>query len=398
MSMLVGLLLALNIGLCASLLSERWMRGLFGVLALAALTYLVQSHFSTPGYEVVPLLVLGLSLSGMLAGPSVVAIAPALAALIPMALVYDGASALSVHNHWQTVAVLTAGLAAGFSLRQAWTNLHARSERWGRALFLLPMLAAPLTFIAMTTPRSGARAGNVLLPMVSLDGLEARLVVLQDSGASSWPWLEPLENSALVAIAAIGFSALLYMVVRSGLTKHRVLMSTFALATMIVWGVVTVTSSAAVMPLMNVDPELVVEALRPSYVPAEAMVYLAPERAEWRMSQPALALWLGMGAWLASSALLTVRQRVHVVEAGRESSALAPLLFVVAALFFAEAWSLQSLGVPSQKGANGALFALAALVGAATLLQGRLRTIVWMLVTASTSMWLVAFVSERVIS
>lgn len=398
MSVAIGLLLALNIGLCASLLPERWLRLLFAGLSVLSLVWLIQQHVARPGDELATLWVLGLSLSGVFAGSGIAVLALPLAALIPLSLATDANVALAVHNHWHTAGSIVLAMGVGAALRQAWLVAHEGAPTWGRPALLTVLLASPLTFILGATPGVGARAGNLLLPMQSLDGLEARMVVLDASGASSWPWLEAIEYGAVVAAALIGFSVLLFFAARPERPRHRLLLSFFALAVMLVWGFVTLASPATFAPLTDVDPQKVVDALRPGFVPAEATIYLTPERDEWKMSVAALSLWLGVGAWVASSALLAVRAPQPPSQLQREPAALAPTLLLAGGLLLAEAWSQQAMSAASPGRGYGLVFAIAAAVAAASSLRGRARLGAWLITAAAIAAWSMSLIAARVIA
>lgn len=398
MSVAIGLLLALNIGLCASLLPERWLRLLFAGLSALSLVWLIQQHIARPGFELATLWVLGLSLSGVFSGAGVAVLALPLAALIPLSLAGDANVALAVHNHWHTAGTIVLAMGVGAALRQAWLVAHEGAPTWGRPALLSVLLASPLTFILGATPSVGARAGNLLLPMQSVDGLEARMVVLDANGASSWPWLEAIEFGSVIAVALIGFSALLFFAARPDRPRHRLLLSFFALAVMVTWGFVTVASPGSLGPLTDVDPQKVVDALRPGFVPAEATVYLTPERDEWKMSIAALSLWFGVGAWVATSALLAVRPTQAPAQLQREPAALAPALLLGGGLLLAEAWSQQAMSASADGGGYGLVFAIAAAVAAASSLRGRARLGAWLIVAACIAAWSMSLIAGRVVA
>lgn len=395
---LLGLFLAMNVALGAALLSERTLRILFAVLTLLAGVWLIVGHLQAPGHEVVSLLLVGVLLAGTFGGGGVAVLALPVGLLAPLALASSGGVALAVHNHWHTASTLLLGLGVALALRQAWSLAEASSSRWARPALLTALTAAPSAFFLMTTPATGLRAGNVLLPMATPTGQEARLVVLQDGGANSWPWLEPLQFALPVGLALLGMVVLLAFAARPGFLRHRIIMAVVALVLLVVWGFVAIASPGALAPLREVDPELVVAAIRPAFVPADAMAYLSPEWDTWQMSRAALALWFGVGAWLAASLLLVTRAPLPAGAVPRETAALAPIVLLIAALMLAEAWSLQALGVASQMGAPGLVFALTALVACATLLGERLRFAMWLVVAAVSSSWLLAFVAEKVIA
>ena len=398
MMLLLALFLAMNVALASSLLSERSLRILYALLSVLGLAWVVVGHIQTPGYEVASLLLFGVLLAGVFAGPGVAIVALPTALLLPLALSTEGGVALAVHNHWQTMAMVGLGAGVTLTLRQGWALAESSTGRWTRASLLALLAAAPATFLALVTPATGLRAGNVLLPMASLNGVEARIVVLEDGGANSWPWLEPLQFALPVALALLATGALLAFAVRSEELRHRVVMWFFALVVLLVWGFLTISSPGALAPLHEVDPVLVVDALRPAFVPADALTYLSPDASSWRMAPSSLALWFGVGAWVSVSALLVSRVPRGAVSGRREHAALAPLVLAGAALLLAEAWSLQALGVASQKGAPGLVFALAAMAAGVTMFRGRMRVALWLVLSALSASWLVAFVATKVIA
>src|SRR5699024_10528912 len=129
-----------------------------------------------------------------------------------------------------------------------------------------------------------------------------------------------------------------------------------------------------------------------------ATTYLSPEESTWHMGRAAIALWFGVGLWIATSVLIAASPRQEAGAQRLEHAALAPVTILLGALLFAEAWSAQDVEVAAQRGTQGLIFALAALAASAVLLRGRLRILLCVLTAASSTLWLVATIAQKVVA
>jgi|GEM_PF-4376529 len=399
MNILFGAAGAMVIAAAAVTMRERGLQALYGAFALMTLAWLLLTMQQAPGHTFVPLLLLGVTLSGTVRGAASRVLALPIALLLPLTLVAHRGGQLAVHDPWRAAALVCMGAGIGLSLRYAW-SLSERSA-WAsvRAGTLsVWLIAVTGLVVAMATPLHGTRAWNLLLPMVSESGQTARVVALHETSSRAWPWLEPLNYALPIAlIAALVVIAALWFF-RPQMRGVHPLALALTIAVMCVFGGVMMVTPGAWAPLTNIDAQAVVEAIRPPFVPHDAVTYLSPEESTWSLSRAALALWLGVGGWLGASALLGGAQRQDSSDVTPEHAALAPVFLLVGALFFAESWSAQAIEVSAQRGTQGLVFALAAFAGAAVLLRGRLRVVLCVLVGASSALWLAATLAQKVLA
>lgn len=399
MNILFGAVGALAIASAAAMMRERHLQLLYGALSVIVLAWLGFTMQRSSGHELVPLLLLGITLSGVVRGAASKVLMLPIALLLPLTMVTERGAQLAVHDPWRAAGLVCMGAGIGFALRYAWglsqRNVSLVSRTGALSLWAI---AVPGTVLALATPIYGTRAWNVLLPMVSLTGENARVVALHESSSRAWPWLEPLTFALPIAGAAVVLVIVAMWFLRP--TERRLHPVAFGLAIVVIFafGGVLMVTPGAWTPLIDVDAQMVVDAIRPPFVPHDATTYLSPEENTWQIASAALALWLGIGGWIgASSLLIGSPQRVED-EGTEEHAAFAPLFLLAGALFFAESWSHQAVEVAAQRGAQGVMFALAALAAAAVLLRGRLRIVLCAMVGASAAIWLAATLAQKVLA
>lgn len=398
MTILFGALIALVFSASSMSLRERGLQAMYGTLSLLTLAWLALLFIQAPGHEAIPLLLLGVLMSGTVRGEASRVLILPVALLLPLALATHSGAMVAVNDPWRALGMVSMGAGVGFSLRFAWLLSERSNHAWFRAALLGLLLAAPGLILVMGTPATGVRAWNFLLPMTSVDGTSARVVALQDGAASAWPWLEPLAYALPIAIAAIVVAIGIAFIARP--TKRVLQPFTLigALLTLVVFIAALFLTPGAWSVIEQVDPQMVVDAIRPPFVPHDATTYLSPQDHVWQISRAGLALWLGLAGWIASTVILAGSRRPGIEELRVEHAAVAPLMILVGGLFFAESWSAQAIEVASLRGTQGLIFSLAALAAAGVLLRGRLRTLVCVLVAASSTLWLAATIAQKVLA
>lgn len=399
MTILFGTLVALVFSASSMSLRERGLQAMYGTLSLLTLAWLALLFIKAPGHEAIPLLLLGVLISGTVRGEASRVLMLPVALLLPLAFVTHSGAMVAVNDPWRALGMVSMGAGVGFSLRFAWLLSERSNHAWFRAALLgVLLVAAPGLILVMGTPATGMRAWNFLLPMTSVDGTSARVVALQDGAASAWPWLEPLSYALPIAIAAIVVAIGIALFVRP--TKRMVQPFTLGAASLIliVFIAALFITPGAWSVIEQVDPNMVVDAIRPPFVPHDATTYLSPEEHVWQLSRAGLALWLGIAGWIASSVILAGSRRPAIETLRVEHAAVAPLMILAAGLFFAESWSAQAVEVASLRGTQGLIFSLAALAAAGVLLRGRLRTLICVLVAASSTLWLAATIAQKVLA
>lgn len=400
MNILLGTIIALVFSASAMSMRERGLQAIFGALSLMVLAWLAMLYLTAPGHEAIPLLLLGVLASGTVRGTASRALILPVALLLPLAFVTDSGAMVAVHNVWRALGMLVMGAGIGFSLRFAWHLSERSSQRWFRPALLGVLSASvPGLILTMASPSHGANAWNVLLPMTSLDGASARVVALQEGAAHAWPWLEPLALALPIAVAAVVLAVVVPFVVRPAERRVHPLTLILGALVLAVFTVPLFLTPGALSAIENVDPQAVVNAIRPPFVAHDASTYLSPEESTWLVSRAGIALWLGVGGWLAASVILGGSRRVVETDAlVPEHAALAPLTILVAGLFFAESWSAQAVEVAALRGTQGLVFALAAFAGAAVLMRGRLRALLCILAATSSTLWLAATIAQKVLA
>lgn len=399
MNILFGTLVALIFAASSTSLRERGLQAIFGSLSLLTIAWLAMLFIKAPGHEAMPLLLLGVLMSGTVRGEASRVLVLPVALLLPLALVTHSGAMVAVNDPWRALGMVTMGAGVGFSLRFAWLLAERSYHAWFRpALLGLLLVAAPGLILVMGTPATGTRAWNFLLPMTSIEGTSARVVALQDGAASAWPWLEPLSYALPIAIAAIIVAFCIALIARPTERVVEPFTLVVSVLTLAVFGVSLFLTPGALSVIEHVDPQAVVDAIRPPFVPHNATTYLSPEEHVWQVSRTGLALWLGIAGWVASTIILAGSRRPAMNELRIEHAAVAPLMILVAGLFFAESWSAQAVEVAALRGTQGLIFSLAALGAAAVLLRGRLRILLCVLVAASSTLWLAATIAQKVLA
>jgi len=399
MNILFGAAGALVIASAAVSLGERGLQRFFGALTLMTAAWLSFLYIQAPGHEFAALLLLGVTASGMLRGEASKVLVLPIALLLPLVMVSMQGNAFAVHDPWRAAGLIGMGAGVGLALRTMWSIAEHAPSSWLRASIVsLWALVVPATIIALGTPLRGERAWNWLLPMVSVEGQSARVVALHSTSSRAWPWLEPLSFALPIVMAAIALAILAAWLLKP--SEKRVHPLAFGLALLVLaafYGAIFGTAGAW-SPLTDVDAQRVVENIRPPFVPHDAVTYLTPDENTWQIAPAALGLWLGLGGWLAASGLLIGHRRLEITTLRDEHAAFAPMMILIAAMFFAESWSAQAIEIAAQRGTQGLIFALAALTAAAVLMRGRLRVVLCVIASASSAIWLAATLAQKVLS
>lgn len=399
MNILFGAAGALVIAGAAVSLRERGLQYFFAALTLMTAAWLSLLYIQVPGHEFATLLLLGTTASGMLRGKASRVLVLPIALLLPLAMISTQGNTFAVHDPWRAAGLVGMGAGVGLALRYMWSLAERAPKTWLRASAVSAWaIVVPGTILALGTPARGERAWNLLLPMVSLEGQSARVVALHSSSSRAWPWLEPLSFALPIAIGTIALVVIAAWFLKT--SDKRVHPTAFGLAMLVLaafYGTIFATAGAW-SPLTDVDAQQVVQSVRPPFVPHDAVTYLTPDENSWQLSRPALALWLGLGGWLAASGLLIGHRPSNAPVMRDEHAALAPMMILISSLFFAESWSAQAIEVAAQRGTQGLIFALAALTAAAVLMRGRLRVAVCLLASASSAIWLAATLAQKVLS
>lgn len=396
MSIWLALASTLLVGVAFLRLNDRFVRPLFGVLSAGTIALIVAHHLAYPGHEFAQLLLLGIALAGLLPGRGVRGGLVPLAAVMPLALVSTGAVSLAVHNHWHTVGAVALGAAVAAAARAALGFALDDDGRGARVMAIVALLMAPMAALAFATTGRGASAWNAIVPMVSaIDGQPATIVVLQDSGAGSWGWLEALRFGFPLALLSLALILAFGVAQKSVQARGIWIASGLGLLVVGLWALPILLTPGAWSPLTDVDPAQVLAQATPAWVPSGATRYLMPEVSHWVMAPAALAVWLGAGL-SAAAALLVTQVRPTASDAPFEGGAAAPMLFCLAGLLLQESATLEASALLVRGGALGFLFALAALSAGASSLKGALRPWALLLSAGGAMFAFVALLAEKV--
>lgn len=372
-------------------LGERALRWTLAALFVASIPGLVFSHLAAPGFELAWLLTIGLLLAGVWPGGGLRGVLIPLAFVAPFLVGAEPSGRWASHTHWSTAALVLLGTALGLGFRGLVQDDGQGGSRGGRVRLVLVACLGVGAAIAALVPSKGPFAWNVLVPMNTEAGVPGRIVTLGMEGADSWPWLEPLAL-ALPAALLLGALSLCFVVVQRDLRTRGVWIgSALSLVVFIAWaGLVWLTPGVS-GPLPEIDAARVLEATRPAWVPANAIVYLAPEGAIWEVSRSALALWVALGAALA----LALRSSQAPASASTGVGGWfvsAAVVFVVAACFLAESWNIQGTSLTAKTWLQVVWFSIAAVMGGAAMFRGTLgawaRAFALALAFASLSFWM----------
>lgn len=377
--------------------SERVVRAALLVGALLSLGLMVQGHLSSPGFEVAWLLLFGVLLAGAFPGAGVKgALIPA-ALFVPLVFAMDGTGRWASHSHWSTAAYVVLGAGVSLAFRALAVSVAGADDRAGRLRLLGVTLVSPLVLLTALVPAKGALAWNVLLPMASSEGVLARVVVLSDTGADAWPWLEPIAWALPVAVATMAMVGMYGVLQRTLRPRGQAIACVLALVALVGWVAVLWLTPGVRVPLEDVDAAQVLASARPSWVAASSVTYLAPETSLWSFALAPVLLWLGVGASMAVGLVVAqsapsetpqdeVLPGMGFVNAG--------VLVLVAGLFLAESWVMQASSTLAQTGVQGLWFANAALLGAGAFLRGGLgawvRALSVAVLMGCVVLWLVA--------